>query len=221
MKDLLILHVGGELNRILHEVERDGVHNVAGVISSEPVSANIPHFREVSALSEEDRAGCVFFIVGDARLLNQHRLAAYMEIKRKGWPIIALKSAAASMAASVRLRENTYIDHAARVLPGANIGANSWVMQGSELGANCKVGSSCWIGSNARVSERATLEKNCTLGDGVIIGPGVVLPAWSTIRSGDCIMESPPTTLFTDSRFRAPVFLFDKARTSKPKVDAS
>ena len=215
MKRLLIFHVGGDLERILHEVTQDGIYQVAGIIAAETASATIRYFRELAAVAETDRLGSVFFIVGDARLLNQHRLSAYMEIKRKGWPIVSLKSAAASVAPEIKLRENVYIDRGTRVLSGANIGANSWVMQGSELGANCKIGSSCWVGSYCRVSERATLEKNCTLGEGVIIGPDVVLPAWSTIKSRSRIMQSPATPVFTDSRFKSPVFFFDK--TLRPR----
>ena len=124
------------------------------------------------------------------------------------------ESAAASVASGIKLRENVYVDRGTRLLPGASIGANSWVMQGSELGANSKIGSSCWVGSYCRVSERATLGKNCTLGDGVIIGPDVVLPAWSTIKGRTCVMHSPATTLFTDLRFKSSVFLFDKTRHS-------
>jgi UDP-3-O-[3-hydroxymyristoyl] glucosamine N-acyltransferase len=219
MKKLLIFHVGGDLERILHEVAHDGIHQVAGIIGAEASSASVPHFRDLAALAEADRTGCVFFISGDARLLNQHRLASYMEIKRRGWPIVSLKSPAASMAPGIKLRENAYIDRGTRVLSGASIGANSWVMQGSELGANSKIGSSCWVGSYCRVSERATLEKNCTLGDGVIIGPDVVLPAWSTIKSHSRIMQSPATTLFTDSRFKSPAFLFDSAQRTIQLTD--
>jgi len=210
VKKLLIFHANGHLERILHEVAQDGIYQIAGIISAEEISKSIPLFPDLDGLTHADRADGTFFICGDARLLNQHRLSAYMEVKRRGWPITSLKSAAASVATAVKLRENVYIDRGARVLLGARIGANSWIMQGSELGANCSVGSSCWIGVNCRISERATLGKNCTLGDGVVIGAGVVLPAWSSIKSYDRIMVSPTTTTFTDSRFKSPVFLFNK-----------
>jgi hypothetical protein len=209
MKKLLIYHAGGNLDRVLHEVARTESYQLAGVISTEAVPAGVPHFANLDALTDVDREGCAFFITGDQRLLNQHRLSAYMEIKQHGWPIVSLQNASASVAAGIRLRENAYIDHAVRVLPGANIGANTWIMQGSELGANTKIGSSCWIGRHCVVSERAVLGKNCTLGDGVIIGPDVVLPAWSTINAGMTLTQSPGTTLFVDPRFRSKVYLFD------------
>jgi acetyltransferase-like isoleucine patch superfamily enzyme len=132
-----------------------------------------------------------------------------MAIKAGGGLIISLKVLSSSVADGVKLRENVLIDHAARVLPGASIGANTWVMQNSELGTNCKVGSSCWIGPNCQISERATLGKNCTLGHGTIIGPDVALPDWSTLGNNVTITQSPRTTLFIDPRFRAPVYIFN------------
>jgi hypothetical protein len=205
-----MLHDGGHLERVLHEVAEAGVYQIVGIIGVGGAPA-IPHFSDVSAIPDAEREGCVFFICSDTGFLNQRRLAAYMDIKRRGWPIIGLQAPSASVAEGIRLRENVFIDHTVRVLPGANIGANAWVMQGSELGANSKIGSSCWIGPHCRVSERAVLGKNCTLSDGVTIGPGVVLPDWSVINRSMTITESPTTTMFVDPLFRSPVYMFDKA----------
>lgn len=203
-------HEGGHLERVLHVVAEAGVYEVAGIVG--PAGpAGIPRFADMAALPDDMREGAAFFICGDGRLLNQHRLAAYMDTKRRGWPLVGLRAAGASVTEGIRLRENVFLDHAVRVLPGANIGANTWVLQGSELGANSRIGSSCWMGPHCRVSENAVLGKNCVLGDGVTIGPGVVLPDWSVINRSMAITESPATTLFIDPRFRAPVYLFDKA----------
>ncbi|MGF6296519.1 DapH/DapD/GlmU-related protein [Paraburkholderia youngii] len=210
MKKLLIIDAGGNLERAMHEIAQAGDYQIAGVIGAQPAPAGIPHFADLNAVTDDARENSAFFIAGDQRMLNQHRLSAYMEVKRRGWLIVALRSTSASLAAGVRLRENVYIDHAVRVLPRANIGANTWVMQGAEIGTGSKIGSSCWIGAHCRVSERAVVGKNCTLGEGVVIGPDVVLPAWSVIDSHTTLTQSPPTTLFTDPLFRSPVYLFEK-----------
>jgi len=208
MKKLWLFHAGGDLERIRHEILRDGQYEIVGVLALEEGGYGTPQplDKAILAQSRQDDAAC--FIIGDARLLNQHRLAAYMAIKAGRGRIIPLNAPSSAVAGGVKLRENVWIDHAARVLPGVSIGANTWVMQNSELGTSCKVGSSCWIGPNCQISERATLGKNCTLGHGTVIGPDVVLPDWSTIGSNVTITQSPSTTLFIDPRFRAPVRIF-------------
>ena len=209
MKKLWLFHAGGDLEHIRHEIQRDGQYEIVRVLDLEEAGYGMhqPPDKAILAQARQDGAAC--FIVGDARLLNQARLAAYMAIKAGGGRIIPLKVQSSSVADGVKLRENVWIGHAALVLPGASIGANTWVMQNSELGASCKVGSSCWIGPNCRISERATLGKNCTLGHGTIIGPDVALPDWSTLGSYVTITQSPSTTLFIDPRFRAPVRIFN------------
>lgn len=200
----------GLLEQVLHELGRSGDHEVVAVIG-QGGPASIGQLDDLSAAEALAREGCQFLVCGDSAFLNQRRLAAYMDIKRRGWKVASLQSAGASVAEGMRLRENVFIDHGARVLPGANVGANVWVMRGAELGAGSRVGSSCWIGPNCTVSEAAVLGKNCTLGEGVTLGPGVVLPDWSVVNRRMTITESPATTLFVDPRFRAPVYLFDKS----------
>ena len=209
MKKLWLFHAGGDLEHIRHEILRDGQYEIVRVLDLEEggYGTHRPPDKAILAQARQDSAAC--FIIGDARLLNQSRLAAYMAIKAGGGRIVPLKVLSSSVANGVKLRENVWIDHAARVLPGASIGANTWVMQNSELGTDCKVGSSCWIGPNCQISERATLGKNCTLGPGTIIGPDVALPDWSTLGNNVTIMQSPITTLFIDPRFRAPVHIFN------------
>jgi len=209
MKKLWLFHADGDLEYIRHEILRDGQYEIVRVLDLKEgiYSTDQPPDKAILAQARQDGAAC--FIIGDARLLNQSRLAAYMAIKAGGGRIISLKARSSYIADGVKLRENVWIDHAARVQPGVSIGANTWVLQNSELGTNCKVGSSCWIGTNCRISERATLGKNCTLGHGTVIGPHVVLPDWSTIGSNVTIMQSPDTTLFIDPRFRAPVHIFN------------
>jgi UDP-3-O-[3-hydroxymyristoyl] glucosamine N-acyltransferase len=209
MKKLWLFHAGGNLEQIRHEILRDGQYEIAGVLTLEEGGDGTHQPPDKTILAQARRNGDACFIIGDARLLNQSRLAAYMEIKSGGGRIIPLKSPSSSVANDVKLRENVWVDHAARVLPGVSIGANTWVMQNSELGTSCKVGSSCWIGPNCQISERATLGKNCTLGHGTVIGPDVALPDWSTIGSNVTITQSPSTTLFIDPRFRAPVHIFN------------
>lgn len=209
MKKLWLFHVGGDLERIRHEITRNGQYEIAGVLAVEGGDYGTSQLSDKAILAQARQNGDDCFIIGDARLLNQYRLAAYMAIKAGGGRIVPLKAPSASVADDVKLRENVWVDHAARVLPGVSIGANTWVMQHSELGTQCKVGSSCWIGPNCQISERATLGKNCTLGNGVVIGPDVVLPDWSAINSNVTITQSPATTLFIDPRFRAPVHIFN------------
>jgi carbonic anhydrase/acetyltransferase-like protein (isoleucine patch superfamily) len=209
MKKLWLFYAGGDLEHIRHEILRYGQYEIVRVLDLEEggYGTHQPPDKAILAQARQDGTSC--FIIGDARLLNQSRLAAYMAIKAGGGRIIPLKVLSSSVADGVKLRENVWIDHAARVLPGASIGANTWVMQNSELGTNCKVGSSCWIGPNCQISERATLGKNCTLGHGTIIGPDVALPDWSTLGNNVTITQSPSTTLFIDPRFRAPVRIFN------------
>lgn len=210
MKKLWLFHAGGDLEAVRHEILRGGHYEIAGVrVLDEDVDGALPPspVREVLAQARAD--GDVCFIVGDARLLNQSRLAAYMAVKAAGGRIVPLAAQSASVAAGVKLRENVWIDHAARVLPGVSLGANTWVLQHSDLGAHCRIGSSCWIGPNCQIAERATLGRNCTLGPGTVIGPGVVLPDWSTIGGNVTIDRSPTTTVFIDHRFRAPVHIFN------------
>lgn len=224
MKPLLIFGSGVGLQRIIHEVSLSGLYEIVGIVSQAGTIANtenlaaptatstrqtIPHYADVSAVPDAVREKAAAFIVDDQSLLNQQRLARYMAIKRLGLPIIAIASANSSIASGVKLRENVLIDHGVRILPEANIGANTWVMQGSEIGAGAKLGSSCWIGSQCQIAENAVLGKNCTLAAGVIIAAGVVLPAWTTINQRCTIEQSPETTLFLDPRFRAPVHIFN------------
>ncbi|MCS4511207.1 UDP-glucose 4-epimerase [Xylophilus ampelinus] len=209
MKKLWLFHTGGDLKQIRHEIVRDAQYEIAGVHLLEKGGDDMPSPPIKALLAQARQDGDACFVIGDARLLNQSRLAAYMAIKAAGGRIIPLKASSASIADGVRLRENVWVDHAARVLPGVSMGANTWIMHNSELGTHCKVGSSCWIGPHCQISERATLGKNCTLGHGTVIGPDVVLPDWSTIGSNVTITHSPHTTLFIDSRFRAPVHIFN------------
>lgn len=214
MKPLLVFGTGAGLPRILHEARQTGLYEVVGIIGEQAAQAgaqDIPHYAELAAVPAAISASAAAFIVDDQSLLNQQRLARYMEIKRLGLPIIAIASLHASIANGVKLRENVLVDHGVRILPGANIGANTWIMQGSEIGAGAKIGSSCWIGSQCQIAEQAVLGKNCTLAPGVRIGPGVVLPPWTTINQRCSIEQSPETTVFLDPRFRAPVYLFDKS----------
>ncbi len=209
MKKLWLFHASGDLERVRHEILRDSLYEIAGVLALEQDVHGAPQVadKEILAKARQDEAAC--FIVGDAQLLNQYRLAAYLAIKGAGGRIISIKAPSSSVADGVKLRENVWIDHAVRVLPGVSIGANTWVMRNSELATNCKIGSSCWIGTNCQISERATLGKNCTLGHNTIIGPDVVLPDWSTIGSNVTITHSPKNTLFIDPRFREPVHVFN------------
>jgi acetyltransferase-like isoleucine patch superfamily enzyme len=212
MKKLLIFGEGPSLPRLIHEIERSALYDIVGIVVSHataPARNNIPLYT-LETLPAFDRQEVSAFIVGDEQHLNQQRLAAYMEVKRMGYAITAICSAGASIGDGLKLRENVFIDHGARVLADVNIGANTWIMQGAEIDADAKIGSSCWIGAQSIISAGATLGKNCTLGPGVVIGPGVVLPAWSTIHTQTTLTASPPTTIFLDARFRAPVYFFQK-----------
>ena len=209
MKKLWLFHVGGDIEHIRHEILRDGQYEIAGVLAMEDGGYGTHQPPDKTMLAKMRQDGDACFVIGDARLLNQSRLAAYMAIKAGGGRVIALKAPSSSVADGVKLRDNVWVGHAARVLPGASIGANTWLMQNSQLGTNCKVASSCWIGPNCQISERATLGKNCTLGHGTVIGPDVTLPEWSTIGNNVTVMQSPNTTLFIDTRFRAPVHVFN------------
>lgn len=212
MKKLLIFGEGSSLARLIHEIERSALYEIVGIVVAHATAATrhtIPQYT-LESLPAFDRQEVSAFIAGDEQHLNQQRLAAYMEVKRMGYPIVAICSASASIADDLKLRENVFIDHGARVLAPANIGANTWIMQGAQIEAEAKIGSSCWIGAQSVISEGASLGKNCTLGPGVVIGPGVVLPAWSTINCQTTLNESPANALFLDARFRAPVYFFQK-----------
>jgi acetyltransferase-like isoleucine patch superfamily enzyme len=210
MKKLWLFNAGGNLEQVRHEVVRGGEYAIADVSTFEDGEYGSQLVPDRATLSQVRQAGGYCFIVGNERMLNQARLAAYMAIKAGGGKVIALQSIGSSVAEGVRFRENVWIDRGARILSGANIGANTWVMQNSEIGTNCKVGSSCWIGPNCQISEGATLGKNCTLGRGSVIGPDVVLPDWSSIGNNVVLTKSPKNILFIDPRFRAPVHIFNE-----------
>ncbi|HEY0269152.1 MAG TPA: UDP-glucose 4-epimerase, partial [Methyloradius sp.] len=150
------------------------------------------------------------FISAGNEYLNQDRLAAYMAAKQSGLKVVAISSISADISAEIRLRENVFIDDNVRILPHANIGANTWIMRNTEIGVGAKLGSSCWISSNCIIGDGATLGKNCTLGSGVIIGSGVSLPAWSVINQPVKLDTSSGVTVFIDPMFRAPVSMYEK-----------
>lgn len=212
MKKLLIFGESASLARLIHEIERAALYEIVGIVVTNAAATNrhnIPLYT-LESLPAFDKQEVSAFIAGDEQHLNQQRLAAYMEVKRMGYTIAAICSASASIADGLKLRENVFIDHGARVVADANIGANTWIMPGAQIDADARIGSSCWIGSQCIISAGATLGKNCTLGQGVTIGPGVVLPPWSTINYPTTLNASPASTLFLDTRFRAPVYFFQK-----------
>lgn len=210
MKPLLIFGANRHTERVLHEIKRDAVYEVMGVVDDSPQATampGLPLYTRAQALAQFSSAEVMAFIAEGEDFLNQTRLGLYMAIKQAGWAIAAIASSRADIADGVRLRENSFIDSDVRILRGANLGANSWIMRGSELGAGAKLGSSCWVSANCSIGDGASLGKNCTLASGVVIAPGVTLPAWSTINQAMTITSSPSTTLFLDPRFRAPVTL--------------
>ncbi len=210
MTPLLIFGANAHTERVLHEIQRAGQFRVLALVDDKPQLApvaGLPLYTREQAQAQFAAADAMAFVAGGEDFLNQTRLAAYMAIKQAGWKVAAIASERADIAPGVRLRENSFVDSEVRILRGANVGANSWILRGSELGAGAKLGSSCWVGAHCSIGDGASLGKNCTLASGVIIAAGVTLPAWSSINVAMTITSSPGTPLFIDPRFRAPVTL--------------
>ncbi len=172
--------------------------------------SGIPIFQHTELQTQFGTTYLAVFISAGNEYLNQDRLAAYMAAKQSGLKVVAISSISADISAEIRLRENVFIDDNVRILPHANIGANTWIMRNTEIGVGAKLGSSCWISSNCIIGDGATLGKNCTLGSGVIIGSGVSLPAWSVINQPVKLDTSSGVTVFIDPMFRAPVSMYEK-----------
>jgi serine acetyltransferase len=217
MESLLIFGSGAASIRIRHEAERSGKFRVVGFVDNAPaiVAMDVPVVTADEAIARFDRAHTLAFASGDACFLNQDRLSTYMRVKGLGFRVASIVSGTAVVARDVKLRENVFIDANVRVLPGANIGANTWVLHGSEVGVNAKLGTSCWVSSSCDIGDGASLGKNCTLGSGVVIDSGVVLPAWSLINQTMRISESLTVPLFIDPLFRGPVVLRGKSFSAK------
>ena len=213
MKKLLLSGLNAYTDRILHEVKRAGIYEVIGIVDS--VKSPDSHANGLPVYSLAEAANVfgtkevsIFAAAGNA-YLNQDRLAAYMACKQTGFTVASIASLGANIAEGMKLRENVFIDEQVRILPQANIGANSWVMRNAEIGTGVMVGSSCWISAGCSIGDGATLGKNCTLAEGVIIKAGVALPAWTTINQPMVIEATLDRPLFIDPLFRSSVTLYE------------
>jgi len=213
MKKLLLSGLNAHTDRILHEVKRAGIYEVIGIVDS--VKSPDSHANGLPVYSLAEAANVlgtkeisIFAAAGNA-YLNQDRLAVYMACKQAGFAVVSIASLGANIAVGIKLRENVFIDEHVRILPNANIGANTWVMRNAEIGTGARLGSSCWISAGCSIGDGATLGKNCTLAEGVIIKDGISLPAWTTINQPMVVEATPDRPLFIDPLFRSPVTLYE------------
>jgi UDP-3-O-[3-hydroxymyristoyl] glucosamine N-acyltransferase len=211
MKKLLIFGIGEQCSRVLFEAERIGAYEVLGFVTVGPCSTSEFMGRPVwgiEAVRSRFRRHEVFAFACDGnRYLNQDRLGLYVAAKRTGFEIISLVSVDSAVAASVRIRENVFVDAQVQILGGCNVGANASIMHGSTLSSGVKVGTSCWIGPLSQIGHGAVLQKNCTLGHYVIVSPNVTVPAWSIIGDRQSVAATPCTSVFWDPMFRSQVEL--------------
>ena len=213
MRKLLLSGLNAYTDRILHEVNLSAVFEVVGIVDTIPtLDSRASGFPVYSLAEATDTFGTkdafIFAVAGNA-YLNQHRLASYMACKQAGFTVTSIASLGANIAGGIKLRENVFIDEHVRILPHANIGANSWVMRNAEIGSGARIGSSCWISAGCSIGDGATLGKNCTLAEGVIVKAGVSLPAWTTINQPMMIEATLDRPLLIDPLFRSPVTLYE------------
>ena len=213
MKKLLLSGLNAHTDRILHEVKRAGIYEVIGIVDSVKSPDSHANGLPVYSLAEAanvfgTKEASIFAAAGNA-YLNQDRLAAYMACKQAGFTVVSIASLGVNIAEGIKLRENVFIDEHVRILPQANIGANSWIMRNAEIGSGARIGSSCWISAGCSIGDNATLGKNCTLAEGVIIKAGVSLPTWTTINQPMIIEATLDRPLFIDPLFRSPVTLYE------------
>ena len=211
MKPLLIFGMDDHCARIIGEVERAGIHEVAGFVACKGGASDQflgrPVYSPESAVSQFQRKGVEAFATGGHAFLNQERFGNYVMAKREGFRIASVISPAARIAEGVRVRENSFIDAEVRILDGAQLRENVWIMQSALIGSDARIGRSAWIGERAIIEGRAVIERNCTLAPGVIVRSGATLKNWSVINSPVAIEKTPEIPIFVDPLFRCRIVL--------------
>lgn len=211
MRPLLIFGLDDQCARVVGEIERAGIHEIAGFVACKgETSAQFlgrPVFSPESAVSQFSKKGVEAFAAGGNAFLNQERFGNYVMAKRAGFRIASVISVAARIAEGVRVRENSFIDADVRILGGAQLRENVWIMQSALIGSDVGVGRSAWVGERALIEGGAVIERNCTLAPGAIVRSGTTLKNWSVINSPMAIDKTPETPIFVDPLFRCRIVL--------------
>lgn len=211
MQQLLIFGISDTAAQVVLEAESDGRYEVVGFVAAAAAPAQTflgrPVFDPGTAQQQFDRRSIVVFACGDARYLNQDRLAAYIAAKGGGYKVASIVSGSAVIAQDVRIRENVFVGANVRIHAGCSIGANVWILNGASLGVGSRVGSSSWIGEGCILGDRSAVGRNCTFAHGVSVRAGVSVGPWSAINRGIVLDVSYSMPRFIDPRFRAEVVI--------------
>jgi len=151
---LLIYGASGHAKVIIDIVEKEGRHEIRGLIDDDP--------------KKEGKSFLGYPIIGGGEILDN--LTAY----RDHWILLAIGGNLARKKIWGRLRLLGY-RFASAIHPSAQIGRDVQIGEGTVVMANAVINPSTRVGRNAIINTGATIDHDCDVGDFVHISPGAHL----------------------------------------------
>jgi sugar O-acyltransferase (sialic acid O-acetyltransferase NeuD family) len=190
IENLTLVGAGGHAKVVLDAVRRAHPHAAVQIYDEAAASSGGTLLGVmIYALGPQTRLrGALHVAIGDAPA--RERIARALQ--DGGSTLVTIVHPAASIAASARIGEGSFVAAHAVVAPSAVIGEGAIVNHGAVVDHDCAVGDWAHIAPNATLGGNAAVGRSALIGAGATVLPGVRIGAHATVGAGAVVAEDVP-----------------------------
>ena len=191
MKNLVIFGTGSFAELAHHYFQHDSGYSVVA-FTLDPAYIGSPTFKGLPVVAFEDVARefppsqCDLFVAMGIQKVNQLRAAKVAEAEVKGYNLASFLSSKARVSADLVMRPNTFVMEEARMQPFVEIGRDTIIWAGSDIGFRSRIGDHCWlvaptlgesvvVGDYSFIGMNATIAPSRSIGMRNVIGAGALI----------------------------------------------
>lgn len=130
------------------------------------------------------------FVAIAYRELNRVRTRLYLQVKKKGFPIISYLSSKAFVWKNAEIGENCFIFENNVIQPFVKIGNNVILWSGNHIGHHSVIRDNCFISSQVVVSGFCEIGENCFLGVNCCLADGLKIARDCIIGAGAVVIKN-------------------------------
>ncbi|MGB0935333.1 MAG: acetyltransferase [Alphaproteobacteria bacterium] len=128
---------------------------------------------------------------------NQAREQKYQAAKSKGYKFLTYISSQAHVWPTADIGENTFIMEGNVIQPHAKIGNNVIVWSGNHIGHHTTIKDHCFVASHAVISGGVTIGEHCFVGVNATIRDNISIGGGSVVGAGALVLkDAPANSLF-------------------------
>lgn len=196
MKPLLLVGGGGHCHACIDVIEREGNHQIAGIVSSTVGDhTNVMGYSIIGA--DEDLPALLKRIPNAVVTVGQIKSAAiriklFTLLRNYEAHLPVIKSPLSYCSRHAAIGEGTILMHSSLVNARAHVGANCIINSQALIEHDVEIADHCHISTGAKVNGSVRIGKGTFIGSGSIIREGLTIGARVLIGAGQLVLKDVP-----------------------------